>query len=362
MSRREEILNALEEITPAEKFYRDYYRAKSSGNADTLQEFLQEYTAEDLIRQKFLCPDLYDPYELFYEKRPNRLTLDEHAYFPMSLSHNIRVEKHNRYTPFYLHGHDYFEAFYVLRGQCRHFIDDEETTLSRGQLCFIAPHTFHGLSVFDDSLVLNILIQRTTFDDIFFNVLRNRNILSDFFLSNLFSSSNVSHMLFNARDPELEGLLLDMLAEEAQPDEYTNRILNSLMIVFFTKLIRSCSGSARLYHIHSSWSSLDSEMLTYINENYKNVSLVSLADHMGYAPEHCSRLLKKATGKTFTTILKDIRMRRAETLLITTDLSVNEISTACGFEYTSTFIKLFRKQHDMAPGQYRQEVRSQRPS
>ncbi|MDO5426068.1 MAG: AraC family transcriptional regulator [Eubacteriales bacterium] len=340
------VLKKLMEYNQDELFYRDYYFAKQSGSRKALQQFLQKQDLQDVKRRKLLCPELYDiPAEI----------IDECNYIQMDAANNIYIEKHNRYSPDFEHSHAYFESFYVLSGQCTHTIDGVETNLPEGTFCMIAPFKKHRVAVFDDSIVLNIMIQRTTFDDMFFNLLRSQNVLSCFFLSNIYpaSKNSFSHIRFAVNDEELEQLILSMLLEQTVRDDYTNRILNNLIGVFFTKLVRKYGKTALCYprDIHKELPNF--EVVTYINKNYKDVTLAGVAEHFHYSEEHCSRLIKATTGTTFTILLRSIRMRRAETLLLTTGLPANDISYLVGYENPGTFIRLFKREYGMTPAVFR---------
>jgi len=336
------IIDQLQRYNADELFYREYYEAKASPKR--LQEFLSRQSKEDVISRKLICP------ELFLE---DRSMLFERLFFKLENNRNIWIEKHNRYSPIFLHQHEYFEIFYVFSGSCRHWINQQESVLPQGTLSFIAPYVNHSIGVFDDSIILNILIQRTTFDDIFFNVLRSQNILSNFFLSNLYTRSKIFNLSFQIDDEELTNLLLSMLQEESVEDSLTYRILNNMMSLFFVKLVRKYGQSAVT---HVSDDDLDPHKLnivSYINDNYKTATLEQVAEHFNYSLAHCSRLIKSITGQNFTQLLRNIRMRRAETLLLTTPSSIENISFMVGYDNPATFIKLFKQEYHMTPGSFR---------
>jgi len=343
MEKYESILNQLRQYTADELFYKEYYEVKSS--PERLQAFLAQQSREEIIERKLICPELFPE---------DRSLLYERQFFRLENNRNIWIEKHNRYSPVFMHQHEYFEIFYVLSGSCRHWINNQETTLSQGALSFIAPYVDHSIGVFDDSIILNILIQRTTFDDIFFNVLRANNILSNFFLSNLYTHSRISNLAFQLEDQELIELLLSMLQEEAVEDSYTYRILNNMMSLFFVKLVRKYEQSA-IIHISDDVDEGALEIISFINNQYKSVTLEQVADHFNYSLAHCSRLIKAVTGQNFTQLLRNVRMRRAETLLLTTPCSIENISFMVGYENPATFIKLFKQEYKMTPGTFRRK-------
>ena len=53
---------------------------------------------------------------------------------------------------------------------------------------------------------------------------------------------------------------------------------------------------------------------------------------------------------------RTLRIRRAENMLINTSKTVNEISLSLGYENTETFIRLFRKELHVTPGEYRRII------
>lgn len=57
---------------------------------------------------------------------------------------------------------------------------------------------------------------------------------------------------------------------------------------------------------------------------------------------------------SFNDYVLSLRMKKAGTLLCTTQLSVGEIAERCGFSAESTFYRVFKKYYDATPKQYRQ--------
>ena len=96
------------------------------------------------------------------------------------------------------------------------------------------------------------------------------------------------------------------------------------------------------------------EVLTWIGNHYnEDISLSDAASVLGLSPSYVSRMLKQATGDSFVSYLNKIRIERAKELLVTTELSSNEISSAVGYRYPQNFIRNFQKYAGMTPGNYR---------
>ena len=86
------------------------------------------------------------------------------------------------------------------------------------------------------------------------------------------------------------------------------------------------------------------------------MTLAEIGKHFGFSEAHCSRLIQKTTGMGFSEWKRILRVRRAENLLMNTNMTINDISLALGYENTETFIRLFRRVLHITPGRYREEM------
>ena len=101
-------------------------------------------------------------------------------------------------------------------------------------------------------------------------------------------------------------------------------------------------------------------MKTVVDDYFNRVfdgraSLLSpgeLAELLHVTPRQVNRILRKYYGQTFTEILNGTRVRYAEHLLLTTDLTVGQISAGCGVSDTY-LIRIFQKIRGFTPVQYR---------
>lgn len=92
----------------------------------------------------------------------------------------------------------------------------------------------------------------------------------------------------------------------------------------------------------------------YLYANYnKNVSLASLANYACLSVNHLLRTFKLAYSQSPHQFLIQLRLQRAQLLLVKTDYPVNEIVNMVGFKCTSSFIRLFRSRYKTTPLKYR---------
>ena len=92
-----------------------------------------------------------------------------------------------------------------------------------------------------------------------------------------------------------------------------------------------------------------------IDDRYSDTELNvrSLARELGMSTEHLCRVLKRQTGGTFVTLLRQARVRAACRLLESTTLSMKEIAARVGFSSASRFARDFKKLCGVSPSEYR---------
>ena len=92
----------------------------------------------------------------------------------------------------------------------------------------------------------------------------------------------------------------------------------------------------------------------YIYENYdQNLSLENVSAKIGFNPAYFSTLFKKETGINFLEYVMEIRVQKAQNLLISTNSSLMEISTKVGYADFKYFSKIFKRITGLKPTEYR---------
>lgn len=105
------------------------------------------------------------------------------------------------------------------------------------------------------------------------------------------------------------------------------------------------------------------QVLRYIKEYYRlNLSLESISEQFNYSPRHLSMRFKEQTGSSPIEYLIQFRLRHAEELLRSTDVSLRDIAEEVGYPDVYYFSRLFRKYTGQSPIRYRKAIRQQRMS
>ena len=105
------------------------------------------------------------------------------------------------------------------------------------------------------------------------------------------------------------------------------------------------------------------EALRYIENNYDgDVNIQVIADRLNIERTYLYRLFKTITGVSPQEYLLDFRLRRACSLLESTDLSVSYIARSVGYEDALYFSRLFKQKKGRTPTRYRQECTREKPA
>ena len=98
--------------------------------------------------------------------------------------------------------------------------------------------------------------------------------------------------------------------------------------------------------------------LTFIKRNLSrpDLRLALVAHAVSASPSYLDVMLKQDTGWSFRRHVRAIRASHAAMLLRTTSLSIKEVSTACGYQYVSTFDRDFERVYSRTPTAFRAQT------
>jgi AraC-like DNA-binding protein len=96
----------------------------------------------------------------------------------------------------------------------------------------------------------------------------------------------------------------------------------------------------------------------YIQHNFAfPLTRESVADHFHFSPGHISRLFRKEGLIGFNEYLNRVRIDRAKFLLRSHPMSLDEISSKCGYADTAYFCRVFKRMAKVTPSVYRASSR-----
>lgn len=344
----------ITELNCDEKFYKKYFEASRS--EETLRKFLRRVDKEDAIHRHLVIPELLPEIISYY--------MDDSEYFSEDDDRSIFIIRHNRYTPGFTHKHKFFEIVYVYKGMARQNVGSHRLQFSQGDFIFIAPETYHNIEVFDDeTVVLNVLLRKASFYRMFGSLMKQNDIIGEFFSEGLYNSKHISYLIFHTDTPkasQVKELMIQLYKEQLFHDVFSDQIMIGMMTMLVGLVSRYCLSTMESSLAPSPCQTAEHFfILSYLQSNLNTVTLKKVAAHFGFSVSYCSRLIKSSTGFGFNEWKNTLRLRRAEQMLLNTRKTVAAISEELGYMNTETFIRSFKKFDRMTPAQYRKQVETQ---
>ena len=271
----------------------------------------------------------------------------EHFYFT-SFYHLPRREQS------FLHCHEVLELGVCLSGNGECLLGTRTIPYKAGDVQVIPPYLPHyDVAYTDDTLwaFINVDIPRIS---------ASRLTPDPAFLIELAQNIHTFGVFSNDTHPKLHALITE-ISHHLRPDTDGNTLPKELAVAkLITLLIELSYGNLTaenpLFSTQQTKRLLPA--LYNVSDSLKaGISLTpkQMADSCFMSESHFRRLFTSTMGESPKSYISRMRSRQAASLLLYTDLSVAEISTACGFENTSTFYRCFLHAYGISPREYRKK-------
>ena len=138
---------------------------------------------------------------------------------------------------------------------------------------------------------------------------------------------------------------IELASSESQVHSITENMIQALcnVVVQSKKKNYSVLVQSILYHFTQFYGS--------------SISIAGLANELQVSESYMIKQFRGETGQTPAACLRDIRLKHAASMLLTTTDSIQQISAAVGITDTNYFTKLFRKKYGLTPREYRRQPR-----
>lgn len=278
----------------------------------------------------------------------------ESGYFPNGF--DVSVMKVFRYMPVQWHSNEYFTVCYCVNGECPILFEDESIMLHSGNIVILAPNTIYASPCYhDESILIYYTIRVTTFYDVFWDNLSDVPLISDFFRMALQGEHGNPYLLFDSDvNDNIDQVLYQIYVEFTEKKEYSAHMINGLMNVFFVILLRKYCGNVILAkNCGFRWKKEYLDILNYIQYHFNYISMSDLKQRFNYCERQLNRIIQSNTGKTFTVILWELRMKKAIMLLKNKSVSIKQIAESVGYHNLNAFYKAFVKYAGIPPAEWR---------
>lgn len=273
----------------------------------------------------------------------------------LSTKNKVQISMESCYSDGHFVSVDYFAVFYVLEGSCTLSLKNGKHLLQAGELCILPPAMPYSVFTGPEDFIVTIISDRVHFHENFQSLLYHDNIVSSFFRKSLFQDSHDCFFFMMPPSKDIRSIIQHLFSEFVRRDSYSNSLFNNYLQIFYANIIRSTEST---YHFYSSRKETSARtlmpaILAYIAQNYRSLSLDQLAQYFHYENAYLSKLIKKSTGKNYSAIVAELKLKEAAQLLRTTDLKIEEIAEMTGYGSADHFAASFKKKTGMSPRAYK---------
>lgn len=259
-----------------------------------------------------------------------------------------------------MHTHEYLELSYIVAGTFRQKILGREITFQKGDLCLIDKNCLHQDYLENQKATILFLgISNQMFEDIMYRRIDAEGIGS-FLHTALLKQKDLQQYLHFRPHPDASALMEDsmhmLLKELVTNDDASATICAGLLLRIFSSLSTEYDFFlSKELRKEMKWI-LFEEITDYMNTHLSDISISRLTSHFHFQEDYFNRLLKAKTGLTYTQYLQKLRLEKAEELLKTTALSIDQIAESVGYRNKGYFYKIFTARHRLTPAQFRKKL------
>ncbi len=274
-------------------------------------------------------------------------------------------------TPFYirrytkeemtlsLHQHEMFQINYVMKGSCRHFINEKESEVAKGDVLIIPPYVPHRLlcedsdnfEIFEIEFLTDFVIQNMQ-DFEYVQSLFDFAYLEPFFMEE--REVRARYHIPAERQKKAETIINELFAEYVSQDQSSMLMIKGLLcqlLVLFQRLIQNQGPKpAKNQGLVESME----KAIAFVDEHYaEDISAQDAAQVAAFSKSYFGYMFKMATHQTFVEYLNQRRIDSAIQMLDHSNKRIIDICYDCGFKNVSHFNRTFKNTIGVSPTEYR---------
>lgn len=330
----------------------------------TFQELLNSFT--ELSKHEKLHISSYKEY-LEQHSNDNKFDYVSNVFVSDMIlgEKKITTMNHDRFSTPNYHSHRFMEINYILDGNFVNTIEGQEITMHKGDICVLPPLVFHSMDLVErdiekrkNSYVIHLFINTEAISE-FFPCTQNESF-ARFINGIVKGESHRKFAFFQCSDPNVSEWIAKLLYFSTQRFSSTKsneerELSHHLAHAFIAEMLNPERYSLSFSTSFTGNSSSTNDIIGYISENYRTVTLEDVAEKFNYSFTYASKLIKQRTGFGFSKMLSDIRLEKACYLLNSTDCTVQDIAARCGYNNIEHFHRSFKTKYSITPATYRKK-------
>jgi AraC-like DNA-binding protein len=249
------------------------------------------------------------------------------------------------------------EFIHFLEGEYNICCDGESFKAQAGDTVLFRANTIHSITS-NDIGTGHYFVLLITFEQLL--AFSDKDLCNHYIVA--LSGAGEKKKLWKKEEGEQLGIIrcFDRMYDAAYNQIWGNDILLKTAIAELLHIILLDLGQHDLvFEVGKSLKVQIYDVMKYISKHYsENLTAEQCSKQSNMSYSYFSRNFKKISGMTFKDYLNLVRITNAERLLMTTDLSVSEISQMVGYNSESYFIATYKEIKSVTPLAFRRSLES----
>lgn len=239
------------------------------------------------------------------------------------------------------HYHDYFELYYLEKGDRYHVVRDEVYHMDTRECMLFPPYAMHR-SFGEENVTFRRIV-------LYF---RKEQVVSERLLSALRETKGIYRIEMKAGHL-VHKYMEEILAEEENPTEFCSERLHTILNMLLLTLVKQKVETAAPEETGRM-----SRIIDFIHTHYnEELAIEELAQRFYISPYYLCREFKKYTNRTIVQYVNITRVMNAQRMFMETDKNVTEVGKMTGFSNITHFNRVFKGVTGMTPSGYRKSNR-----
>lgn len=281
----------------------------------------------------------------------SRYILSETEY---PLSSDYYYEANHTYqdhTPlFHSHSHNYYEIYVFLKGEVQIVLKDHIFNIKKGDVVILPPYYVHNLNPVNVTYEYERQYLWITENCLSSFQFHEYNLLKP--LLDTEKMGKFNYHIDNEDDFNIISTSMDKIRASKKHNLYGKEMMNRSYIIQIFTILNSYILKENLDVPSDQTSSLVSQVITYINENFaEDLSLALLCEKFYSNKQSLSQIFKKYTTLTLHNYITLSRISHAKQF-ICSGVIPSKVHIMCGFNNYTTFYRAFQKIEGITPKEF----------
>ena len=251
-----------------------------------------------------------------------------------------------------MHWHPDIELIYIISGSMEYDINGEHIILEEGDLLFVNSENMHyGFSSQQKECHFLCVLFLP-------DLLRSNSTIFETYVNPVITDKSVTYMVFH-KDSVLNDDI-QQLFDRKENDKSAYELTCTGILFEMWKQFSDMYNSIAVSNTNTpdNVAETQKKMVSFIYKNYaEDLTIEKIARSANISRSTCCLIFKKYIKTTPIDFLNQYRMELVKKLLVSSDYSITDIATSCGFNHMSYFSKQFKKETGQTPTAYREANR-----